>query len=128
MDDADYYDFEIEEDLPIDEKVLQMFNEFESCEVDVFDDFSAIELNEICNVDEEEHLEHLPELIFCDDAEIQQITVGVSKFEKSVFVCELCSRSYNRKSFLDKHVVFCGKHTKFYLFFSDKCHNSVVKI
>ena len=117
--DGEYcFDFEIEENLSIDENFLETFNEFESCEVEAFDDFSARELNEICIMDEEQRLEHLPMLKFCDEAEILQVAVhDASNFKSSVFVCELCGRSYKRKCFFDKHIVLCGKYIKFCLFF-----------
>ena len=110
--DGEYcFDFEIEENLSIDENFLETFNEFESCEVEAFDDFSARELNEICIMDEEQRLEHLPMLKFCDEAEILQVAVhDASNFKSSVFVCELCGRSYKRKCFFDKHIVLCGKY------------------
>ena len=103
--DGEYcFDFEIEENLSIDENFLETFNEFESCEVEAFDDFSARELNEICIMDEEQRLE--PMLKFCDEAEILQVAVhDASNFKSSVFVCELCGRSYKRKCFFDKHIV-----------------------
>ena len=79
--------------------------------------FLQEELNEICIMDEEQRLEHLPMLKFCDEAEILQVAVhDASNFKSSVFVCELCGRPYKRKCFFDKHIVLCGKYIKFCLF------------
>ena len=46
----EFVDFEIDEDIDIDESLLESYNEFESCEIEIPDDINLEDLNKVDDV------------------------------------------------------------------------------
>ena len=102
-------DFEIEEDLYIDRTLLEKYNEFESCEIEIPDD---IVVEDILNLEENEQLllEEIPTILFIDDDNIELVTTGtVSLNLLQPLICDKCGKSYKKKNFFEKHVALCGR-------------------
>lgn len=111
-----FIDYDIEEDLPVDDKSMQLFNEFENCEVVVPDDIAVEDLDE----SDTELLPKLPGIKFCSEVDIGLVVVEESKEssaspvqKKSTYVCPSCQKSYMKKSYYNKHILSCGKNIFF---------------
>ena len=105
-----FVDYDIEEDFELDDEDLDEFNEFENCEVEVPDDISVDDLDDI----DSEVLPNIPVLTFCSEENIDVVVVSnVSPERKepprTPLICPSCHKSYTKKYFFDKHLLSCGK-------------------
>ena len=96
-------DLDLNDDEFINEVDLLPFNEFESCEIEVPDDLTLEDLNEVDFVLEESSI---PMITFVDEENIQQVNFNV-------FVCSKCNQNYKVKSYFEKHKLICGKFSIF---------------
>jgi len=103
-------------------KLTQKFNEYESSEVEFekdillgnLDEETLTTLEAECNIRDDS----LPSLSFIneDQEEIQQI-----KNIETLLSCKNCGRLYKRKSFLEKHILVCGKLTSSFEIRENNC-------
>ena len=111
-------EFELNDDVDVDEDLDLKFNSFEDVEINIdefiVNDVGADDL-QLIN-DNLSIISEIPELRFVTDSDISRFatwqgTPHVTEVENK---CLRCGKNYLRKSFLDKHVAQCVGNKKIY--------------
>ena len=90
----EFFDFEIDEDIDIDESLLETENEFENCEIEIPDNINVDDLTE------EETLERIPHIQFVDEEELLLSVLVESADITQPLVCNKCGKSYKTEELL----------------------------